>query len=105
MKISVHMLKATFSAAFCLIIGSVAAQDLQADNMLLFQRESGGWHKQLREKGFSYNTRFTAADSAQIAIEKKEGLSTIDNDATNKEINYLVHIYKTVPNPKYLAAA
>ncbi|WP_448700401.1 pectate lyase [Mucilaginibacter sp. AW1-3] len=85
--------------------GACLAQDLQADNMLLFQRSSGGWFKQLRGKAFSYNQVFSDADKAQIAAEVQEGAATIDNEATKTEIRYLVKIYKTVPNPKYLAAA
>jgi len=83
----------------------VCAQDRRADNMLLFQRENGGWYKQLHGKAFSYDVVFSAEDSVAIAAEVKEGATTIDNDATNKEIRYLVNIYKTVPNPGYLAAA
>jgi PelA/Pel-15E family pectate lyase len=105
MKTINHFIQAAFTLIICCAISRVNAQDLEADNMLLFQRESGGWHKQLHEKSFSYNTVFSATDKEAIAAEVKEGLSTIDNDATNKEINYLVNIYKTVKNPKYLIAA
>ncbi len=80
------------------------AQDLQADNMLLFQRASGGWFKQLRGKAFSYNQVFSEADKADIAKEVTEGAATIDNDATKKEIRYLAKIYKTIKNPLYLDA-
>ena len=91
-----------------LMIGAfftVKAQDLQADNMLLFQRPCGGWFKQLRGKAFSYNQSFSDNDKAEISREAQQNIATIDNEATSKEIRYLVKIYKTVPNPKYLAAA
>ncbi|MDP4209364.1 MAG: pectate lyase [Bacteroidota bacterium] len=81
------------------------AQDLQADNMLLFQRSSGGWYKQFRNKAFDYNVEFSASDKAEIADEVKKGEATIDNEATTKEIKYLVKAYKKYNNPKYLAAA
>ncbi|PTQ96589.1 PelA/Pel-15E family pectate lyase [Mucilaginibacter yixingensis] len=97
--------KSLVMGALLIAAASSRAQDLQADNMLLFQRSSGGWFKQLRGKAFNYNQVFSDADKIQIAKEVEEGLATIDNEATKKEIRYLVKIYKTVPNPKYLAAA
>ena len=81
------------------------AQDLQADNMLLFQRDSGGWSKQFKGKAFSYNVEFTADQKADIAIEAKKDDANIDNGSTAKEIRYLVSAYKKINNPKYLAAA
>jgi len=89
----------------CLFFGQVQAQDLQADNMLLFQRASGGWYKQFRTKAFDYNVVFSATDKAAIAEEVKKGAATIDNEATTKEIKYLVKSYKKFNNPNYLAAA
>jgi PelA/Pel-15E family pectate lyase len=93
------------SIAACLFSAQVNAQDLQADNMLLFQRSSGGWQKHFRNKSLNYNTEFSAADKAEIAIEAAKDDATIDNEATTKEIKYLVIAYKTTNNPQYLAAA
>lgn len=84
---------------------SATAQDLQADNMLLFQRESGGWSKQFKKKAFEYNVEFSAEDKIQIAIEAKGRDANIDNGSTAKEIRYLVTAYKKFKNPKYLNAA
>ncbi len=97
--------KVILSFIFCLFIMQTNAQDLKADNMLLFQRSSGGWYKQLRGKAFSYNVKFSALDKAQIADEVKKGEATIDNEATTKEIRYLIKAYKKYNNPNYLAAA
>jgi PelA/Pel-15E family pectate lyase len=91
--------------AACLFSAQVNAQDLQADNMLLFQRSSGGWQKHFRNKSLNYNTEFSTADKAEIAIEAAKDDATIDNEATTKEIKYLVIAYKTINNPQYLAAA
>jgi len=90
---------------FCLLYGQGNAQNLQADNMLLCQRASGGWYKQLRGKPIKYNAEFTLADKAQIAVEVEKGEATIDNEATTKEIKYLVKAYKKYNNSKYLTAA
>ncbi len=100
-----HFPKVILTIIICFMMSWVNAQDLQADNMLLFQRDNGGWFKQFHEKPFSYNVVFAPVDKEAIAAEVKEGAATIDNDATNKEIRYLVNIYKTVSNPRYLAAA
>jgi PelA/Pel-15E family pectate lyase len=83
----------------------VNAQDLQADNMLLFQRGSGGWSKQFKGKAFDYNVEFSAAEKSDIVAEAKKDDANIDNGSTAKEIRYLVKTYKKINNPKYLAAA
>ncbi|MES2379349.1 MAG: pectate lyase [Bacteroidota bacterium] len=99
------LLRLLLTVVVCLCFLTLKAQDRQADNMLLFQRASGGWHKQFRGKAFTYDTVFSAADKAQIAAEVKEGAATIDNEATTKEIRYLINSYQSVANPRYLAAA
>ncbi|MBC7888476.1 MAG: pectate lyase [Ferruginibacter sp.] len=89
----------------CSFFAQVDAQDLQADNMLLFQRGSGGWSKQFKGKSFSYNVEFSADQKTDIAMEAKKDDANIDNGSTTKEIRYLVRTYKKISNPKYLAAA
>lgn len=91
--------------AACLFFAQVNAQDLQADNMLLFQRNSGGWSKQFKGKAFSYNVEFSADQKSDIAAEAKKDDANIDNGSTTKEIRYLVSAYKKINNPKYLTAA
>jgi PelA/Pel-15E family pectate lyase len=88
-----------------LLVSPAKAQDLQADNMLLFQRGSGGWSKQYHGKAFSYNVQFSDSLKADIAIEARKDDANIDNESTKKEIIYLIKAYKRFPNPKYLAAA
>ncbi|WP_040627566.1 MULTISPECIES: pectate lyase [Mucilaginibacter] len=97
--------KSLLSLAAIFFVARLCAQDLRADNMLRFQRPSGGWFKQFRGKAFSYNQEFSATDKTDIAFEVLEGAATIDNNATNMEIRYLVKIYKSIPNPLYLASA
>jgi PelA/Pel-15E family pectate lyase len=94
-----------FISGTCLSAAQVAAQDLQADNMLLFQRSSGGWYKQFKGKSFNYNREFTADEKSVVADEVKAGAATIDNGATCKEIRYLVKAYQEIKNPLYLEAA
>lgn len=95
----------TLCMILCFCCSGIRAQDLQADNMLLFQRGNGGWFKQFHGKAFSYNINFTDAQKNEIAKEVQQGEATIDNNATTKEIKYLVKAYKKYKNPAYLAAA
>lgn len=91
---------------FCNLAGAQAtATDPVAENMLLFQRSSGGWSKHFNEKAFEYTTVFSADERAQIAAQKNNDDATIDNKATNKEIRYLTAAYKKTNNLQYLAAA
>lgn len=90
--------------ALCGAFNQVKAQDLQADNMLLFQRASGGWSKQYHGKAFSYDVKFPDSLRDDIAIEASHDDANIDNESTKKEIRYLAKTYKTIPNPKYLEA-
>lgn len=99
-----HLKKIGASIVLCAAFGHVIAQDLQADNMLLFQRASGGWSKQYHGKPFSYDVQFPDSVKADIAIEASNDDANIDNESTKKEIRYLAKTYKTIPNPKYLEA-
>src|SRR5476651_2678485 len=104
MKTMKNILKAVLGVAACLVFAGASAQDLQADNMLLFQRASGGWSKQYHGKAFSYNVNFSDSLKADIKIEASHDDANIDNESTKKEIRYLAKIYKTVKNPQYVAA-
>lgn len=88
----------------CLFALQLHAQDMQADNMLLFQRPSGGWSKQFKGKAFKYDTVFSGEDKAVIAKEAAKDDGNIDNMSTVKEIRYLAKAFKITNNPKYLSA-
>jgi len=105
MKLLKHVSGITLVGIFCLFFLQANAQDLQADNMLLFQRKSGGWSKQYHGKAFSYNVQFSDSLKADIAIEASHDDANIDNKSTTKEIVYLIKAYNKYNNPKYLAAA
>ena len=83
----------------------LVAQDLVAENMLLFQRSEGGWPKHYGEKAIDYNRIFTAAEKAGIKDDYHRNDATIDNKATTKEIRYLLKLYKKDPNKAYLKSA
>ena len=81
------------------------AQDLVADNMLLFQRSCGGWPKHFEEKAINYKRIYTVEEKATIVDDIGRNDATIDNDATTKEIWYLTKAYKQFKNRAYLSAA
>jgi pectinesterase len=97
---------------FCLIaisaftgVTSLHAQDTVADNMLLYQRTYGGWPKHIGNEKIDYKKQLSPAEKASLTDDASLNDGTIDNEATNKEIRYLLKAYKKVHNPLYLAAA
>jgi len=80
-------------------------KDTTAEKMLLSQRTSGGWPKQINTIPFDYNNRWSTEFTEQV----KGGLShpdaTIDNHATYREIRYLVNAYNKTQSKTYLNAA
>lgn len=92
---------------FLLITNNVVvlSQDLMADNMLLFQRNIGGWPKHYAEKTIDYNRIYSEQEKAGIKDNYNRNDATIDNKATTKEIRYLLKSYKKINNKAYLLAA
>lgn len=94
----------TVTAPASFAAGQVAKAEVQTDavaeNMLLFQREAGGWPKAIKYEATLSDEEKAAARSKFTRID-----ATIDNGATTKEIKYLAKAYKSTQNPKYLAAA
>ena len=86
--------------------GEQNAMDAVADNMLLYQRSNGGWPKHFREQKVDYNKKLTPEELSILQSGYAEGIdATIDNEATTREIRYLVKAYKKTQYKKYLAAA
>src|SRR6476659_483765 len=59
-----------------------------ADNLLIYQREIGGWPKNI-----DMAVVLTEAQRSTIAAEKHSDDSTIDNGATYTQLNYLARVY------------
>lgn len=80
--------------------------DPVADNMLLYQRSNGGWPKHFKEKAVDYKKILSATELEELKAGYEKGIdATIDNNATTKEIKYLVTAYKTYKVTSYLNAA
>jgi len=77
--------------------------DLIADNMLLYQRKNGGWPKHFEQLSVDYGKTLSDEQKKELKEGYEDGIdATIDNDATTKEIKYLIKIYKQTKNKKYL---
>ncbi|UEG49493.1 pectate lyase [Ferruginibacter lapsinanis] len=82
------------------------AIDSVAENMLLYQRRNGGWPKHFQDQKVNYKRTLSAADKSELRSGYADGIdATIDNEATSKEIKYLVKAYKLTKNQAYLKAA
>jgi len=99
-------------------------QDLTAENMLLWQRNNGGWPKDTyptfiddtkrvnnpeppvpTKKTINYGAEQTE-EQKQLALATKHfGDATIDNNHTVMEIKYLLKVFKSTGNQVYLDAA
>ena len=88
-----------------LLTATVFAQDNIADNMLVYQRSVGGWPKHIGETKIDYTIKLSDAEKTAIKNDSAHRDATIDNNATTKEIRYLVSAYKKWNNTSYLLAA
>ena len=76
-----------------------------AENMLVYQRAVGGWPKAVNEIKVDYNKILTDLEKKNIRNDSMHIDATIDNNATTREIRYLVKAFKQTNNQAYLAAA
>ena len=88
-----------------LFAGNIYAQDSVANNMLLYQRNIGGWPKHIGNKKIDYTKYISPAEKAAIIDDAGMNDATIDNNATSKEIRYLLKAYKKTADRKYLLSA
>ncbi|RZK43300.1 MAG: pectate lyase, partial [Hymenobacter sp.] len=83
------------------LVVPAAQQDTTADKMLAFQRSVGGWPKAVHEVKVDYRRRLSAADLAAARRDAGKEDATIDNNATTREITYLVTAFRNTQNPAY----
>ncbi|MFM8448520.1 MAG: pectate lyase [Haliscomenobacter sp.] len=84
--------------------------DSIAERMLAYQRSCGGWPKSyFNEKGkeyrIDYQKTLTEGSLEDIKADSSKLDATYDNNATTREITYLIEAYHQTNNPAYLAAA
>lgn len=79
--------------------------DTIAERMLVYQRAVGGWPKAVNEVKVDYRLSMTEVEIKTTKADSLHNDATIDNDATSREIKYLVKAYKQTGNIVYLKAA
>jgi PelA/Pel-15E family pectate lyase len=72
-----------------------------ADNLLLYQRDIGGW-----DKNIDMAAPLSAEARTKLEKEKHDpaSLSTIDNDSTYTQMHYLARVYTATKDARYAAA-
>jgi PelA/Pel-15E family pectate lyase len=72
-----------------------------ADNLLLYQRDIGGW-----DKNIDMAAGLSAEDRARLDKEKHDpqSHSTIDNDSTYTQMRYLARVYTATRQARFAAA-
>ncbi|HEV7381038.1 MAG TPA: pectate lyase [Dyadobacter sp.] len=88
-----------------LYTNSESKTDSTAEKMLIAQRTSGGWPKQIDTKPFNYSYAWSSEFTDRVKISHDHKDATIDNNATAREIHHLAKAYEQTGNIKYLNAA
>ena len=70
-----------------------------ADNVLLYQREWGGWPKNI-----DMAAQLSAAQTEDIIKQKRVDDCTIDNDATTTQMEYLAKVFTATGQPRFKEA-
>lgn len=70
-----------------------------AENILLYQRNSGGWPKNI-----DYTETLSAVQKRELTDYTDEPLATIDNGATYTQMRYLARIYAQTGDKRYCLA-
>ena len=91
------------------LLGQQGSVDTVAERMLVYQRSVGGWPKSYytsehKEVRINYNEPLTEGSPAEILADSLRTDATYDNNATSREINYLMEAYGKTGNPAYLKA-
>ncbi len=98
-------------ACFCINVQAQSVENLKksvldpvAENMLAYQRSVGGWPKTVGKVVVNYEKVLSENERAAIKADSLRSDATIDNNATSKEIKYLIKAYKAKSDPRFLAA-
>jgi PelA/Pel-15E family pectate lyase len=70
-----------------------------ADNLLVYQHNNGGW-----EKNIDMATPMSVNARAAVEKQKSEAHTTIDNDATYTQMQFLARVYSAAKQEKYRTA-
>ena len=86
----------------CLLLFSslLVFADNKAENILLHQRDNGGW-----PKNYDRNRELDEDEKKNLKDKKSDNDATFDNGATHTEIRYLAKAFLKSADPRYREAA
>jgi PelA/Pel-15E family pectate lyase len=87
------------------LAANASQTDSTAEKMLAFQRSVGGWPKAVNDVKVDYTRRMSADDLKAAHRDESREDATIDNNATTREITYLLTAFKNTNNPAYRQGA
>jgi len=85
-------------------VATVYATKTRSENILLWQRNNGGWGKAVPDLD-DYNLVMTDAQKTTALNSKNSTDTTIDNGHVTTELRWLLADYRSTNNPNYLIAA
>ena len=87
--------------AICLLLcpGLLFSVDNKAENILLHQRNNGGW-----PKNYDWERELTDGEKKNLRAKKKKNDTTFDNGATHSEVRYLAKAFKKTGDKLYREA-
>lgn len=86
-------------------ISGISLTILKAENVLLWQRNNGGWPKEPHNDFSGYDREQTASEKTNAQNTKGNIDTTIDNNHTIGEIRILLNAFNATANQAYLDAA
>ena len=105
MKKIKYLSLASILLLFCNCVFAQVKIDTVAENMLIYQRTVGGWPKAVGDVKVDYHKHLSEPARMATIEDASRNDATLDNNATYKEINYLVKAFKATSNKAYLLSA
>ncbi|MDC0143786.1 pectate lyase [Verrucomicrobia bacterium] len=84
------------AVSLILFSGLLFSADNRAENILLHQRNNGGW-----PKNYDQNHKFTEVEKQKLRSDKKKNDTTFDNGATHTEVRYLAKAFKSTGDKRF----
>jgi len=89
-------------SAICLLLSPALlfTADNKAENILLHQRDNGGW-----PKNYEDDRKLSEAEKKKLRGKKSDQDTTFDNGATHSEVRYLAKAFLKTGDQRYREAA
>ena len=94
-------MKSILTVIYLLLCSSqLLSGDEVAENILLHQRDTGGW-----PKNYDWERELTDGEKKNLRAKKKKNDTSFDNGATHTEVRYLAKAFLKSGDPRYREAA